>query len=576
MATDESAGAAALGEQREAGNARESSSQLQQVRQRINELGQRQKIAGAAAIALAITLLVGIFLWTRTADYAVLFSNLNERDGGEIVSQLRQNNIPYQFSDDGRAIMVPSAQVHDVRLQMAAEGLPRGGLVGFEVMAEQRLGASQFLEQVNYQRALEGELSRTVQSVSSIDSARVHLAIPKQSGFIRDNQYPSASVMVNLYPGRFLDPIQLAGIVHLISSSVPRMSNNAVSVIDQNGNLLTAQADPLRRADLDATQLEYTREIEAAYIRRIENILTPMLGTDNFKAQVTANLDFNIIEETAERYNPNPIPDQAIRSQQTTEQYGAGMNPQGVPGALTNQPPVPATAPITAPEVGDGEDDDNGGVQTLPRNRSATINYEVDRNIQHIQHAPGQLRRLSVAVVVNHRTETLPNGQTREVELTDEETQRISNLVRNAVGLSDQRGDTLTVSGAPFTAPVEEEAETVPWWQSPDMIELGKDGLKYLALLLAVAFIYFAIIRPLIRTVASPREGEERAAGAGDDDTIGIEGLTTEAGETVRVSPGSHQASFEERISQAREWAREDPRAVAALIKEWVNGAEEK
>ncbi|MFN3987482.1 MAG: flagellar basal-body MS-ring/collar protein FliF [Rhodocyclaceae bacterium] len=537
-------------------------SPMAQAMQRIKDLDQRQKMAAAAAIALAIAMLVGIWLWTRAPDYAVLFSNLDERDGGAIVSALQQQNIPYRIGQGG-TITIPTANVHETRLRLAAQGLPKGGLVGFEVMENQRLGVSQFLEQVNFQRALEGELSRTIQSISSVSAARVHLAIPKQTGFLRDEQKPSASVMVTLYPGRVMDPSQVAGIVHLISSSVPQMTNERVSVVDQNGNLLTNRGnDPLRESGLDATQISYVREIEAGYIQRIENILAPMVGSGNFKAQVTADLDFNRVEETAEIFKPNPAPEQAIRSQQTTEHQGRLLGPMGVPGALTNQPPVPATAPIVDPDI-DGGEGANG--QPLNLSRSATLNYEVDRTIQHVRQAVGQVRRLSVAVALNHRTETLPNGQTRSVPPSDEEIARITALVREAMGFNANRGDSVSVSAAAF-APVEAEAAP-PLWRDPEAIALGKEALKYLVVALALAFVYFGVIRPLLRIVAPPPpEVAEEAEGEEGE----------EGEEDVLVSlTGEKPMTFEQKLEIARELAKTNPKMVANLIKEWMGGKEE-
>lgn len=534
-----------------------------QILQRLNELNQRQKMAGAAAIALALALIVGSFLWTRAPDYAVLFANIDERDGGAIIAALQQQNVPYQFSPGGTAILIPSNQVHELRLRMAAQGLPRGGLVGFEVMETQRLGVSQFLEQVNFQRALEGELSRTIQSIASVSAARVHLALPKQSGFLRDVQSPSASVMVNLYPGRAMDSTQVAGIVHLVASSVPQMQNDRVSVIDQNGKLLTLGADPLRTAGLDATQLGFVREVEAAYVRRIETILTPLVGANNFRAQVTADLDFNQVEETAESYKPNPSPDQAIRSQQTMEQLTADPGAQGIPGALTNQPPVPATAPITNPAVPGAPGE--GGV---PRNsnRSATLNYELDRTIQHTRQAPGQIRRLSVAVVVNHRTETLPNGQTRTVALTADETTRITNLVRESMGFNQARGDTLNVSIAPFALIEEDVLLAPPIWKDPDMIDLAKELFKYVVLFGVLTLVFIGVIRPLIRSIeTAAQEKRERQARA-----------EAESEEDVMVSlSGNKHKPFDQRLTRARELAKDDPKVVANLIKEWMSGNEE-
>lgn len=549
------------------GAAAPADSRLQQTLQNLNALSQRQKIAGAAALALVIALLAGVLLWNRAPEYAVLFSNLDERDGGQIIAALGQQNVPYRMSANGSAILVPQAQVHETRLRLAAEGLPKGGLAGFELMDGQKLGISQFNEQVNYQRALEGELSRTVQAIDAVASARVHLAMPKQTAFLRDDQRPTASVMVNLRAGRILDQNQVAGIVHLVSSSVPRMSAEGVKIINQNGALLTVQADPLMRAGLNANQLEYVRAMEKAFIERIENILAPMVGKDNFRAQVAADVDFNQVEQTAETYKPNPTPDQAIRSQQTNEVINPLPGAQGIPGALTNQPPVPATAPLTAPAVGAGAGQGAQGV--LNANRSAVLNYELDRNIQHIKQAVGQLKRLSVAVVVNNRSIPAPDGTPTTVPLTEEEIARITNLVREAVGYSADRGDSINVANSEFAAELREPV--LPVWKDPDMIDLGKQGLNWLLVLLVVLFAYFGVIRPLLRTVVPPKAkpGSETAEG---EEAEGEEG---EEGVRVTLSGEAEGESFEERLERARNLARNDPKMVANLIKEWMGVNEE-
>jgi flagellar M-ring protein FliF len=549
------------------GAAAPADSRLQQTLQNLNALSQRQKIAGAAALALVIALLAGVLLWNRAPDYAVLFSNLDERDGGQIIAALTQQNVPYRMSANGSAILVPQAQVHETRLRLAAEGLPKGGLAGFELMDGQKLGISQFNEQVNYQRALEGELSRTVQAIDAVASARVHLAMPKQTAFLRDDQRPTASVMVNLRAGRILDQNQVAGIVHLVSSSVPRMSAEGVKIINQDGALLTVQADPLMRAGLNANQLEYVRAMEKAFIERIENILAPMVGKDNFRAQVAADVDFNQVEQTAETYKPNPTPDQAIRSQQTNEVINPLPGAQGIPGALTNQPPVPATAPLTAPAVGAGAGQGAQGV--LNANRSAVLNYELDRNIQHIKQAVGQLKRLSVAVVVNNRSIPAPDGTPTTVPLTDEEIARITNLVREAVGYSADRGDSINVANSEFAAELREPL--LPMWKDPDMIDLGKQGLNWLLVLLVVLLAYFGVIRPLLRTVVPPKTKPESETAEGEE----AEGEEGEEGVRVTLSGEAEGESFEERLERARNLARNDPKMVANLIKEWMGVNEE-
>ena len=542
---------------------------LQQALQNIKALTQQQKIAAAAAVALTVALIATLLMWNRPPDYAVLYSNLDERDGGQVIATLQQQNVPYRMSSTGNAILVPSAQVHETRLRLAAAGLPKGGLAGFELMDGQKLGISQFNEQINYQRALEGELSRTVQSISAVDSARVHLAMPKQTAFLRDDQKPTASVMVNLRPGRILDENQVAGIVHLVSSSVPRMTAEGVKIIDQSGKLLTEQSDPLMRAGLNANQLQYVRMVEEGLIERIENILVPLFGKDNFRAQVTADVDFNQVEQTAETYKPNPSPDQAIRSQQTTEIINPLQGPQGIPGALTNQPPVPATAPLSTPPVPPGQ---QGAQGVISSNRSAVLNYEVDRSIQHVKQAVGQIKRLSVAVVVNNRSVPGPEGKPTRVPLSDEEIARITNVVRDAVGYNADRGDSINVANNAFARDTGDA--TLPLWKDPEIVELGREGLNWLLILIAILFAYFGVLRPLLRTVIPPKEKPAKDAQA-EADQDGEAGEEDEDGVIVSLSGEGEADSYESRLAQARKLAHDDPKTVANLLKEWLGVAEE-
>ncbi len=540
---------------------------LQQALQNLNTLSQRQKIAAAMAVALSIALVVGVMLWNRAPAYGVLFSNLDQRDGGQIITALQQQNVPYRMSADGNAILVPEAQVHETRLRLAAEGLPKGGLVGFELMDGQKLGISQFNEQVNYQRALEGELSRTIGAIAAVSTARVHLAMPKQTAFLRDDQRPTASVMLQLRPGRALDQGQVAGIVHLVSSSVPRMTASGVSIVNQNGELLTGRSDSMQRAGLNATQLDYVRTLETGFIERIQNILVPIVGRDNFRAEVVADVDFNQVEQTAETYKPNPSPEQAIRSQQTSEVINPLPGAQGVPGALSNQPPAPATAPLTTPPA-DGQGSAAQGA--INSNRSAVLNYELDRSIQHIRQATGQIKRLSVAVVLNNRNTAGPNGQVQSVPLTDDEINRIRSLVREAVGYNEGRGDTINVANASFT---EEAAEPAPpLWKDPEMIALGKEGLNWLLVLAAILFAYFGVIRPLLRAVLPPPPEAEAGTGteAGEAKTA-----DEEEGAMVTLSGKTPEQIYEERLAKAKEMARTDPKLVAELLKEWLGANEE-
>jgi flagellar M-ring protein FliF len=301
---------------------------------------QGQRVLLMVAAAAVIGLMVGLWMWSQKTEYRVLFSNFSDRDGGAIVASLQQLNIPYKFSDAGTAILVPEPVVHEARLKLAAQGLPKGGNVGFELMENQKLGVSQFLEQVNFQRALEGELARSIESLDSVAGARVHLALPKASVFVRDQQKPTASVILNLRPGRILDNEQVSAIVHLVASSVPELPPKGVTIIDQNGNLLSSDAKKSANSGLDPTQLKYVQDVQQDIVKRVESIISPIVGTGNVRAEATADIDFSRTEQAAEVYKPNQAPNTAaIRSQQSAETSNAAPSAGGVPGALTNQPP---------------------------------------------------------------------------------------------------------------------------------------------------------------------------------------------------------------------------------------------
>jgi flagellar M-ring protein FliF len=560
---------------------------LDRLRQAFEQINSQQKILLAVAIAAMVALVVGTMLWSRQPDYKVLFSNLSERDGGSIIAALEQLNVPYKFTDGSGAILVPAERVHEVRLRLASQGLPKGGSVGFELMENQKFGISQFAEQVNYQRALEGELARTIQSISTVESARVHLAIPKPSVFVRQEQAPTASVLLQLYPGRSLDPAQVAGIAHLVSSSVPQLQLGNISIVDQNGNLLSQLRSPLTEAGLDPSQIKYVQEIENSIIKRIEDILTPVVGTTNLKVQVAADVDFSRSEQTAESYKPNTTPpDIAIRSQQTSETANINQaGPQGVPGALSNQPPVPATAPLTTPPVAgtsgttstttakppDGQIAAAGitaplGIagQPVGTRKDSTINYEVDKTVRYTKGAIGNIRRLSAAVVVNQRQEADSAGKTSSKPLTDAEMKQINDLVRQAMGYSQDRGDTVSVVNAAFTAPGKAGDDALPIWKDPDNIDFAKDAIKYLVVIGVLAYLYFAIVRPLVRTMFQPPAGrsQERELLIGTDGAI----LPGQDGEGIDDSVAQYTA----KVTKARDIAQKDPKVAANIIKDWL------
>ncbi|MDD2721911.1 MAG: flagellar basal-body MS-ring/collar protein FliF [Gallionella sp.] len=549
---------------------------------RVKQLSPQQKLGLAIGVAALIALIAGALMWGKTPEYRVLFSNLSDRDGGAIIETLQQMNIPYKFTEGGGALMIPADQVHEMRLKLAAQGLPKGGTVGFELMENQKFGITQFAEQVNYQRAMEGELARSVQSISAVASARVHLAIPKPSVFVKEQQKPSASVILTLRGGRVLDAAQVSAIVHLISSSVPDMSDKNVTVVDQDGTLLSATQED-GAMGLDAKQIKYVQQIEQKFIRRIENILSPLLGENNVRAQVTANIDFSHTEQTAEIFKPNPDPaSSTVRSQQKTETLnGSGLNPNGVPGALTNQPPAPATAPIVAPAGGTQVPAD-AKIDNL--HKESTVNYEVDRTISHTELPVGMIKRLSVAVLVNNRKVTDAKGKVSYVPLTAEEKLQIDNLVKDAVGFDAARGDSLNVQNAAFNKETVTEEE-VPLWKQPDMIELAKLIAKYLIIGAVMLIVVFGIIRPAFRPLqpAKPEDKDDdaQAGMAGEDGQLSDEGQhgggaggeggqghghTNESGDYAPpLEP------YEQNLKIARQIVQQDPKIVASVIKDWVN-----
>jgi len=559
--------------------------QVQRLREAFNRLSEQQKIGLAVAVAAIVALIVGTILWSRQPDYKVLFSNLDERDGGNIVAALEQQNIPHRMSSTG-AIMVTADRVHEVRLKLASQGLPRGGMIGFELMENQKFGISQFAEQVNYQRGLEGELARTIMSIGAVQAARVHLAIPKPSVFVREEQKPTASVMLNLYPGRALDGAQVAGITHLISSSVPQLQPGNVSILDQNGSLLSTLKNKLTEAGLDATQLKYVRDVENGIVARIEDILKPVLGPDNFKVQVAADIDFSQSEQTAETYRPNATPETtAIRSRQNNETASVNEASGGVPGALTNQPPVPATAPLTAPGTANtgapgqrpgnvpGSIDAagisaplNAAGQPISTAKNSTINFELDRTIRHTKQGMGAVRRLTAAVVVNHRKAVdTKTGNEITKPLADAEMKQINDLVREAMGFSQERGDSISVANAPFTV-VEKEDIALPVWKDPEMLGIGKELLQYLLIAGIIAFLYFKIIQPAMKTMFPPQpSASEAGAVAGAAGHVAVVGGEGGEEETVQID---HYAI---KVQKARDLAQTDSKAVANIIREWMN-----
>lgn len=525
-----------------------------------NELEPRRKLALMIAFAAVFAVIIGSTLWAQNPDYRSLYSNLSDRDGGAVIEALQKQNIPFKTGDGG-IIMVPSSIVYEARLKLASQGLPRGGAVGFELLDNQRFGISQFQENINYQRALEGEITHTIEAISAVQGARVHLAIPKPSVFVREEQKPSASVLVNLYMGHTLDKAQVAGIVHLVASSVPQMSPSNVTVIDQSGNMLTSASDKSSAAGLDAGQLEYLQEVEHSYAKRIEDILFPIMGPGNVRAQVAADLDFSQTEQTAETYRPNATPDQSsIRSQQTLETADqSGQTATGVPGALSNQPPGAASAPINAPSKAGAATGSasTGGSQ----HKEATVNYELDKTISHTRKQVGNVKRLSVAVVVNNKGVRDKKGKVSFRALTKDELTQAYNLAKEAMGFSQARGDTLNVVNAPFNLEDAEPPQPLPLWKDLAVQGMAKDILKYMLIASLIFYIVLGVMRPLIQQIIRAgieKKAAERAAAEEEKKRAYLQHKS-------KTAP-----RYEDDVAAVQDLARASPAMVANVVKDWV------
>lgn len=534
------------------------------------ERGQKMRLGVGIVLFVAIGI-IGVVMG-RQAEWRVLYANLPDKEGGAIVAQLTQMNVPYQYGAGGGAILVPADKVYDTRLKLASQGLPKGSVNGFELMDNaNRFGMTQFQERLTFQRGLEGELTRSIQALSSVETARVHLALPNQNGFFRDQQKASASVLVSLKSGYSLDRAQLAGIIHLVSSSVPEMDPKAVSVLDDSGKLLSATPDGAAGMGADAQQLQYVQQIEKLYTSRILDILEPVVGRQNVRAQVTAELDFSQTESTSELFKPNQTPDStAIRSQQLLESgAGAGANlPSGVPGATTNQPPGPTSVAV------------NGAPQTLAAAGAATgvgaggrresvINYEVDKTIRVVRGSTGMVKRISAAVILNHQTTTDAKGKSTTAAMSDAELEKLTALVRETIGFSKDRGDSINVVTSPFTKE-KANAEPVPLWQQPEMLELTRSLAWPLGTLLFGALVLMGAVRPALKVMAKPLPIAQ------SEHTGQLDALESDEPDRPLLAAPATQAleltSADIALEEARKLTRDNPAAVANIVKTWING----
>ena len=550
----------------------------------LDQLRANPRIPLIVGIAAAITLLVGMALWSMGPSYGVLFSNLSDRDGGEIIAELEQMQVPYKFAANGQTILVPTDMIDRTRLSLAGQGLPQGGGVGFELMDNQSFGISQFAEHVNYKRALEGELARSIETIAAVSSARVHLAIPESSVFVREREKPTASIVLDLYRGRALGDGQVSAIVNLVASSVTNLPTESVTVVDASGNLLSDNKATAQAAT--DTQLAYVTRVEEGYRQSIESILAPVVGSDNIRAQVVADVDFSTGEQTQEIYTPNGDRENAaIRSEQsnsTRNNGGAAIG--GVPGALSNQPSPDMASPINSPQQqGDGDANLNMNGRTGlafggndPKGSSvtsSTVNYELNRTIRHTRDQAGRLQRLSAAVVIGYPMQPNADGELQPMPLSQERMAQITSLVREAIGFSAARGDSLEVMNMPFNAKPDVVTQpSMPWWQDRQLLAMAQNALKYLLLAVVAWIVWRKFIKPMIAQipdmkpvrVADARNGDI-AGDLGVDDPQGVDlSANLNAGRTLRRQQDAL-------LTTTREAAKNDPRLVAAIVKSWMH-----
>ncbi|WP_333984268.1 flagellar basal-body MS-ring/collar protein FliF [Ectopseudomonas khazarica] len=558
----------------------------------LRQLGLLVGLAASVAIGFAVV------LWSQQPDYRPLYGSLNGMDATQVVDTLAASGIDYTIEPNSGALLVKADDLARARMRLAAAGVaPTDTSVGFEILdREQGLGTSQFMEATRYRRGLEGELARTVASLNNVKAARVHLAMPKASVFVRDERKPSASVLVELYPGRALEPSQVMAIVNLVATSVPELDKGQVTVVDQKGNLLSDQQE-LSELTMAGKQFDYTRRMETLFTQRVHNILQPVLGTGRYKAEVSADVDFSAVESTSEMFNPDQP---ALRSeQQVNEQRQSSLPPQGVPGALSNQPPGPAAAPqqaaaaaAPAGPVAAGQPlvDANGQQITDPatgqpmlapypadKREQSTRNFELDRSVSYTKQQQGRLRRLSVAVVVDDQVRVDPaTGETTRVPWSADDLARFTRLVQDSVGFDASRGDSVSVINTAFTASIGEEIPDIPFYTQPWFWDIVKQVLGVLFILVLV----FGVLRPVLNNITGGGKGGEQGKG-GDVELGEMAGLDGELSDD-RVSLGGQQSimlpspseGYDAQLNAIKSLVAEDPGRVAQVVKEWINADE--
>ncbi|TWI53925.1 flagellar M-ring protein FliF [Pseudomonas duriflava] len=569
----------------------------------LSEMTILRQVGLMVGLAASVALGFAVVLWSQQPDYRPLYGSMSGLDANQVLETLAAADINYKVDPNTGALLVKADDLGRARLKMASAGVaPTDGMVGFELLdKDQPLGTSQFMEAANYRRGLEGELARTISSLNNIKSARVHLAIPKSSVFVRDERKPSASVLVEIYPGRTLDQGQVMSIVNLVATSVPELNKSQVTVVDQKGALLS---DQLNQSELSIAgkQLDYTNRIESTLTQRVQNMIQPVVGNGRFKAEVSADVDFSAVESTSEQFNPDQP---ALRSEQinTEQRQTAGGGPQGIPGALSNQPPGPAAAPERAAAGAAGpnymppgqplrdpneqfiNDPKTGLPATLPyptdKRDQSTRNYELDRSISYTRQQQGRVRRLSVAVVLDDQVKIdAATGEVSRTPWSADDLARFTRLVQDAVGFDASRGDSVSVINAPFAPMTADDIENIPFYSQPWFWDVVKQALGILFILVLV----FGVLRPVLNNLAGGNKGKELAladGGAGNMAGGGVNGLGDDLSEdkvslaspSALMLPGPSE-NYEVQLNAIKQLVAEDPGLVAQVMRDWINADE--
>lgn len=538
-------------------------------------------------LAFSVAMGIAVVLWSQEPSYDLLFPSLADQDAAEILEVLNTLDVAYKVDEQTGAILVTKGNTRAIKLKLAAQGLPRSNSLGYELLdKESSFTSSKNVEKMRFQRALEGEIARTIMTIQAIKAAKVILALPKQSVFVRKQKKPSASVIINLYQGRSLEKDQIEAVIHLVASSVPLMEPSQVTVVDQTGRLLNARGVHTGLS-LTTKQFEHKKTLEDHLMARIENILMPIVGVDGMRVQISADVDFTVTEKTQELFNPELS---VLRSEQTSEDLN-NYNPiQGVPGALSNQPPAAGIAPeIVVVEEIDVVDAEQQVItvpaQPVSSSKTATRNFELDKTITHTRLAAGTIRRLSVAVVIDDQYLAAEDGIITRVPFSPEDIKRLTELVKRSVGYDATRGDEVTLSNTTFRAPAEIEAlpgEAI--WDQTWFISL----MKLLAALIVILFLVFGVWRPIMNRLMNKDQGKLK----------GLDTLLDQNGQPVTVryddegnpviirdneDPTFSLSSetedlllleapqnYEKRLEYVKKIVDEDPKFVAQVIKSWV------